>query len=38
LPYFGEAPEKVARFSPTSVMVVKQHQGTAKTWLARIMG
>ncbi len=35
---FGEVPEKVARFSPTSVMVVKQNQGTAKTWLKRIMG
>ncbi|HZJ03737.1 MAG TPA: amino acid permease [Thermoleophilia bacterium] len=35
---FGEVPEKVARFSPSSVMVVKKNEGAVKTWFKRIMG
>jgi amino acid transporter/nucleotide-binding universal stress UspA family protein len=35
---FGEIPEKVARFSPSSVMVVKRDQGPVKTLFKRIMG
>ncbi len=35
---FGEIPEKVARYSPSSVMVVKKHGGPVKTLLKRIMG
>jgi APA family basic amino acid/polyamine antiporter len=35
---FGEIPEKVARFSPSSVMVVKKYEGPVKNWLKRILG
>ncbi len=35
---FGEIPEKVARFSPASVMVVKQYEGAVKTLIKRILG
>ncbi len=35
---FGEIPEKVARFSPTSVLVVKQHEGHMKSLLKRAFG
>jgi nucleotide-binding universal stress UspA family protein len=35
---FGEIPEKVARFSPTSVMVVKKYEGPVKSTLKKIMG
>jgi nucleotide-binding universal stress UspA family protein len=35
---FGEIPEKVARFSPSNVMVVKQYEGPVKSILKRILG
>ncbi len=35
---FGEIPEKVARYSPTSVLVVKKYQGAAQNLFKRIMG
>ena len=35
---FGEIPEKVARFSPSTVMVVKKYEGAAKSILKRILG
>ena len=35
---FGEIPEKVARYSPTSVLVVKKYEGAIKSRLKRIMG
>lgn len=35
---FGEIPEKVARFSPVSVMLVKKYEGPIKSLIKRIMG
>ena len=35
---FGEIPEKVARYSPTSVLVVKKYEGAIKSKLKRIIG
>jgi len=35
---FGEIPEKVASFSPTSVLVVKKYEGPVKSLVKRIMG
>jgi amino acid transporter/nucleotide-binding universal stress UspA family protein len=35
---FGEIPEKVARFSPTSVLVVKRYEGIVKNILKKILG
>ncbi|UCE25636.1 MAG: amino acid permease [Candidatus Zixiibacteriota bacterium] len=35
---FGEIPEKVARYSPSAVMVVKKYEGAAKSLLKRILG
>jgi amino acid transporter/nucleotide-binding universal stress UspA family protein len=35
---FGEIPEKVARFSPTSVIMVKKYEGVVKSILKRIFG
>ena len=35
---FGEIPEKVARYSPTSVMVVKRYEGVVKSTLKRLLG
>jgi amino acid transporter/nucleotide-binding universal stress UspA family protein len=35
---FGEIPEKVARYSPTSVMVVKQYEGAVRSLLKRALG
>jgi len=35
---FGEIPEKVARFSPTTVLVVKKYEGVVKSILKKIMG
>jgi len=35
---FGEIPEKVARYSPTSVLVVKKYEGVVKSLLKRILG
>ena len=34
----GEIPQKVARFSPASVLVVKRYEGPVKTLIKRIMG
>ncbi len=34
----GEIPQKVARFSPASVLVVKRYEGPVKTLFKRIMG
>ncbi|NIR45469.1 MAG: amino acid permease [Gemmatimonadetes bacterium] len=34
----GEIPEKVARHSPTSVLVVKRYEGTVKSLVKRLMG
>jgi amino acid transporter len=35
---FGEIPEKVARFSPTSVIMVKKYEGVVKSILKRVFG
>jgi len=35
---FGEIPEKVARYSPTSVLVVKKYEGVVKSTFKRVMG
>jgi amino acid transporter/nucleotide-binding universal stress UspA family protein len=35
---FGEIPEKVTRYSPVSVLVVKKYEGPVKSLLKRIMG
>jgi amino acid transporter/nucleotide-binding universal stress UspA family protein len=35
---FGEIPEKVARYSPASVMVVKKYEGVIKSVLKRYLG
>ena len=35
---FGEIPEKVARFSPASVIMVKKYEGVVKSILKRIFG
>lgn len=35
---FGEIPEKVARYSPTSVLVVKKYEGAVKSILKKILG
>ena len=35
---FGEIPEKVARYSPTSVLVVKKYEGVVKSLLKRVFG
>ncbi|HDL17787.1 MAG TPA: hypothetical protein ENH29_01910, partial [Bacteroidetes bacterium] len=35
---FGEIPEKVARFSPTSVLVVKKYEGLVKSILKKVLG
>jgi amino acid transporter/nucleotide-binding universal stress UspA family protein len=35
---FGEIPEKVARYSPTSVMVVKKYEGVVKSVLKKVLG
>jgi len=34
----GEIPEKVARYSPATVMLVKKYEGAAKSLLKRILG
>ncbi len=34
----GEIPEKVARHSPTAVLVVKRYEGTVKSLVKRLMG
>ncbi|MFQ5679973.1 MAG: amino acid permease [Gemmatimonadota bacterium] len=35
---FGEIPEKVARLSPASVLVVKRYEGKVKSLLKRVLG
>jgi amino acid transporter len=35
---FGEIPEKVARYSPTSVLLVKRYEGVVKSLLKKVMG
>jgi nucleotide-binding universal stress UspA family protein len=35
---FGEIPEKVARYAPTSIMVVKKYEGPVKSLLKRLFG
>ena len=35
---FGEIPEKVARFSPSAVMVVKKYEGVVKSILKKLFG
>lgn len=35
---FGEIPEKVARFSPASVLVVKRFEGQVRSLLKRALG
>jgi len=35
---FGEIPEKVARYSPCSVLVVKKYEGVVKNLLKKILG
>jgi nucleotide-binding universal stress UspA family protein len=35
---FGEIPEKVARFSPASVLVVKRYEGQMRSLLKRALG
>ena len=34
----GEIPERVARYSSASVLVVKRYEGPVKTLLKRMMG
>lgn len=35
---FGEIPEKVTRYSPSSVLVVKKYEGVLKTIFKKVMG
>jgi amino acid transporter/nucleotide-binding universal stress UspA family protein len=35
---FGEIPEKVARYSPTSVLLVKKYEGVVKSTFKKVMG
>jgi nucleotide-binding universal stress UspA family protein len=35
---FGEIPEKVARYSPASVLVVKRYEGRVRSLLKRAFG
>jgi nucleotide-binding universal stress UspA family protein len=35
---FGEIPEKVARYSKTSVMIVRRYEGAVKTLVKKILG
>jgi nucleotide-binding universal stress UspA family protein len=35
---FGEIPEKVARYSPASVLVVKQYEGRVRSLFKRVFG
>jgi amino acid transporter/nucleotide-binding universal stress UspA family protein len=34
---FGEIPDRVGRYAASSVMLVKRHEGKAKSWLRRIL-
>ncbi len=35
---FGEIPEKVARYSPASVLVVKRYEGHVRSMFKRVFG
>ena len=35
---FGEIPEKVARYSPASVLVAKQYEGPVHSFFKRVLG
>jgi nucleotide-binding universal stress UspA family protein len=35
---FGEIPEKVARYSKTSVMIVRRYEGVVKSIVKKILG
>ena len=35
---FGEIPEKVARYSPTPVMIVQRYEGPLKSIIKRVLG
>ena len=35
---FGEIPEKVARYSPTSVLVCKKYEGVMKSIVKKVLG
>lgn len=35
---FGEIPERVARYSPASVLVVKRYEGHVRSWLKKTLG
>lgn len=35
---FGEIPERVARYSPPSVLVVKRYEGHVRSWLKKTLG
>jgi nucleotide-binding universal stress UspA family protein len=34
---FGEIPDRVGRYAPTSVMLVKRREGPTKSWLRRLL-
>ena len=34
----GDIPEKVARYSPSSVLMVKKYEGVVKSLLKRVLG
>ena len=36
--FLGEIPEKVARYSDASVMVVKRYEGKVKSWIKKLFG
>jgi len=36
--FLGEIPEKVARYSEASVMVVKRYEGKVKSWIKKLFG
>jgi nucleotide-binding universal stress UspA family protein len=36
--FLGEIPEKIARHSDASVMVVKRYEGKVKSWIKKLFG
>ncbi|KPL03209.1 MAG: hypothetical protein AMJ90_03600 [candidate division Zixibacteria bacterium SM23_73_2] len=36
--FLGEIPERLARHSPSSVMVVKKYEGAVKSWIKKFLG
>ncbi|MFQ6032474.1 MAG: universal stress protein, partial [Candidatus Zixiibacteriota bacterium] len=36
--FLGEIPEKVARHSSSSVMIVKKYDGAVKSWIKKLFG